>query len=187
MSPADRALIARAAHFADRAHLGQSRKGTGLPYVVHPYRVALLVEEHGGAPVQIAAAWCHDVLEDCPDLRAAAETALPAPVLALVRELTKAEVAPGKRVKGEAFLAAVRAMSPTAKLIKLADRLDNLRDATGVTDPAWVRTYGEESVRLLAALRVDPATGPGAEHLTALLEAQIASNVAWVATADGGA
>lgn len=134
MDKNDLAMIAKAAELANRAHFTckQVRKGSGIPYIVHPFRVATLVTEAGGNANQIAAAWCHDVLEDCPSFRDEANASLPPLVLALVKELTKAEISPGKRVKGEAFMAELRSMSPEAKLVKLCDRLDR---HTGVHSP----------------------------------------------------
>ena len=173
---ADTVRIATAANLANRAHAAcnQVRKGTGLPYIIHPARVAALVEESGGTTDQIAAAWAHDVLEDCPPFRDEARFVLAPEVYALVRELTKAEVSPGKRVKGEAFMAELRAMSPTAKLVKLCDRLDNLRDVARANQPDWAAAYARESVEVLAALTgTQPATGPAAEQLAAEIRAQI--------------
>lgn len=186
MNENDRAMIAKAAELANRAHVTckQVRKGTGLPYIVHPFRVATLVTEAGGNANQIAAAWCHDVLEDCEPFREEANATLPPPVLALVKELTKAEISPDKRVKGEAFMAELRAMSPEAKLVKLCDRLDNLRDVRSANKPDWARTYGKESVEVLKALAVNPATGPQADRLVALISEQIKANQAWAEQAE---
>lgn len=61
-------LQVRAARFARDAHKGQSRKYTGRPYIVHPMNVAVLVKNHYTGPhydEAIAAAWLHDVVEDC--------------------------------------------------------------------------------------------------------------------------
>lgn len=174
---ADTVRIATAANLANRAHAGcnQVRKGTGLPYIIHPARVAALVEESGGTTDQIAAAWAHDVLEDCPPFRDEARFVLAPEVYALVRELTKAEVSPGKRVKGEAFMAELRAMSPTAKLVKLCDRLDNLRDVGRAGQPDWAASYAAESVAVLEALTTaDPAPGPAAAGLAEAIRHQIA-------------
>lgn len=174
--------ISIAANLANRAHAADSqmRKGTGLPYIIHPYRVALLVEASGGTQEQIAAAWAHDVLEDCPRFHEEAKAVLPPAVYALVNELTKQEVSPGKRVKGEAFMAEIRAMSPTAKLVKLCDRLDNLRDVISANKPAWARSYAAESVEVLAALTgTDPATGEHADRLVAKIREQITAVQEW--------
>ena len=50
--------------YAAAAHLGQKRKYTGEPYIVHPVAVAKLVKETGGTFEMQAAALLHDVIED---------------------------------------------------------------------------------------------------------------------------
>lgn len=49
---------------AARAHEGQMRKGTGIPYISHPVAVSALVARNGGDEDQQIAALLHDVLED---------------------------------------------------------------------------------------------------------------------------
>ncbi len=55
----------RAVTYARRAHGGQLRKGTTIPYIAHPLAVASLVLDHGGDEDQAIAALLHDVVEDC--------------------------------------------------------------------------------------------------------------------------
>ena len=50
--------------FAALAHVGQKRKYTGEPYIVHPIAVADKVADIGGSMEMQAAAYLHDVLED---------------------------------------------------------------------------------------------------------------------------
>lgn len=59
-------IIEKAKIFAIAAHkaVGQVRKYSGDCYSIHPEEVAALVEEHGGSPAMIAAAWLHDTVED---------------------------------------------------------------------------------------------------------------------------
>jgi (p)ppGpp synthase/HD superfamily hydrolase len=59
-------IVERARVFATAAHaaVGQLRKYTNEPYIVHPKQVAQFVETAGGTPEMIAAAWLHDVVED---------------------------------------------------------------------------------------------------------------------------
>lgn len=54
----------KAIHFAAMVHENQQRKGTAIPYIVHPVAVAALVAEYGGDEDQQIAALLHDVLED---------------------------------------------------------------------------------------------------------------------------
>jgi (p)ppGpp synthase/HD superfamily hydrolase len=49
---------------AARAHEGQVRNGTGVPYITHPVAVAALVAQYGGDEDQQIAGLLHDVLED---------------------------------------------------------------------------------------------------------------------------
>ncbi|MBU2600803.1 MAG: HD domain-containing protein [Actinobacteria bacterium] len=58
------ARFASALELARRAHDGQLRKGTRIPYLSHPLAVAALVLEHGADEDEAIAALLHDVVED---------------------------------------------------------------------------------------------------------------------------
>lgn len=57
-------LMDRAIIFATRAHSGTYRKGTNIPYIVHPIEAAAIVATMTDDPDMIAAAVLHDVVED---------------------------------------------------------------------------------------------------------------------------
>ena len=58
-------LVPRARAFAEEVHVGDTRKGSGLPYFeAHLEPVAELVRQSGGSSTQIAAAYLHDAAED---------------------------------------------------------------------------------------------------------------------------
>ena len=58
-------LVNAALIFAAQAHREQERKGSGIPYIVHPVGVAMLLMEAGEHdPELLAAALLHDTLED---------------------------------------------------------------------------------------------------------------------------
>ena len=57
-------LMDRAIIFATRAHSGTYRKGTKIPYIVHPIEAASIVATMTDDPDMIAAAVLHDVVED---------------------------------------------------------------------------------------------------------------------------
>lgn len=61
-------LEKRARLWAIRWHdsIGQKRKYTGEPYWRHPEAVAALVQTVPHTPEMVAAAFCHDVIEDTP-------------------------------------------------------------------------------------------------------------------------
>lgn len=65
MPTTDPGLVARAEAFAKAAHIKQKRKGTELPYIVHPAEVAgILARLYPHQQALIAAGWLHDTVED---------------------------------------------------------------------------------------------------------------------------
>lgn len=57
----------KAVEYATVAHKGQIRKISGLPKIVHPYSVSVILLEYG-YPVDLAiAGLLHDVVEDCEE------------------------------------------------------------------------------------------------------------------------
>ena len=59
-------VVRKAQVYAMAAHaaVGQKRKYTGEPYIVHPAEVAKIVAGvPGSTPDMVAAAWLHDVVE----------------------------------------------------------------------------------------------------------------------------
>jgi (p)ppGpp synthase/HD superfamily hydrolase len=72
----DRALMLAAA-----IHERQVRKGTAVPYIIHPYQVALILDRYGWSEDVVIAGALHDVLEDArcerPELRQRLRTICP--------------------------------------------------------------------------------------------------------------
>ena len=58
-------MIDRAIAFAVKAHEGQPRKGTDIPYIFHPIEVGMIVSRITDDAEVIAAAVLHDTVEDC--------------------------------------------------------------------------------------------------------------------------
>ena len=57
-------MLHEALYFAARAHDGQRRKGTDIPYIVHPYEVAQILMAEGAEEEVIIAGLLHDTVED---------------------------------------------------------------------------------------------------------------------------
>lgn len=146
---------ASARDFAERHHqaIGQQRKYTGEPYIVHPAAVAALVRTVPHTPAMLAAAWLHDTVEDTQATLADIESVFGAEVAALVHMLTKASSpADGGRVARKALdLAHYARASADAQTIKLADVVDNLR-TVAVHDPEFAVLYLAEKAELIEAL-----------------------------------
>ncbi|MCL2875370.1 MAG: HD domain-containing protein [Betaproteobacteria bacterium] len=56
----------KAASIAEYAHEAQFRKGSNMPYIIHPTAVAKIVSQYSDNENAVAAAYLHDVLEDVP-------------------------------------------------------------------------------------------------------------------------
>jgi (p)ppGpp synthase/HD superfamily hydrolase len=109
---------------AEAAHEGQMRD-EGTPYIVHPVRVAVsLVDElEIYSPRLVSSALLHDVIEDSPLTRRQIAEMFGEEIAQVVWLLTKFD-----DVSLPAYLAAIEAASDTgATIVKLCDRLDNLR------------------------------------------------------------
>lgn len=149
-------LVEKAADLARRAHAGQLRKWSeGVPYIVHPERVANKVALLRGVNDEdVAAAWLHDVIEDCaPEFAKEIEANFPADVLNLVKELTfeteGAEWAGKPRAeKNKVRFEHMRGMSARAQRIKMVDRWDNLRDMKNAPHRLIHKTVDESYVLL---------------------------------------
>ena len=122
-------LVCEAALLAARRHSGMVRKGCGNePYVNHLAEVANLVcEASGGADAElVAAGWLHDVIEDTETTREELADRLSVRVAALVVEVSDDMGLP-KAERRRLQVVGAPHKSPDAKLIKIADKISNIR------------------------------------------------------------
>jgi (p)ppGpp synthase/HD superfamily hydrolase len=146
-------LPSRALAFATRAHDGQQRKYTKEPYINHPIEVAEIVRAAGGSDVMCAAAYLHDVVEDCGVLPAEVRAAFGNEVAELVGWLTDvSKPEDGNRAVRKALDRAHIAAAPAdAQTVKLADLISNsstiIRYGGG-----FARVYIREKALLLEVL-----------------------------------
>lgn len=146
-------LVGEAAAFALFAHKGQTRKYTGEPYIVHPAEVAGIVADVNGTNEMIAAAWLHDVVEDCGVCSGEIHSRFGHEVGRLVDQLTKVTtLADGKRTRRMRLECERWATStPDAQTIKLADLISNTRSIVR-DDPKFAKVYLKEKNDLLMHL-----------------------------------
>ncbi|KAL3884585.1 hypothetical protein ACJMK2_024717 [Sinanodonta woodiana] len=151
--------IIRCANFAAIKHKHQRRKDTDqTPYINHPIGVAFILTEE--AKVYdlsvIQAALLHDTVEDTDTTFKEIEEQFGKEVMGLVKEVTDDKTLPKHQRK---YLQIVNAPHATnkAKLVKLADKLHNLRDLNRQTPNGWndrrVQEYFEWAARVVAGLR----------------------------------
>lgn len=151
-------MLVRAIALAEEAHKGQVRKGNGQPYIIHPKRVLKLLQKEyvgwGNDEDMYSAAILHDVLEDCPQIsKKLILEQTNEYVLDLVQALTN--VSKGSRLHRDVRKEIDRmylSMAPLgAKIIKLCDRIDNIRDSVSL-DRDFQLLYARESMLLCDVL-----------------------------------
>src|SRR5450432_350402 len=124
-------MIQRAYAYSYQAHSGQKRK-SGEPYFIHPARVAGIITELKLDTASVCAGLLHDVVEDTLASTADIEREFGAEVATLVdgvTKLSKINFTSKEDRQAENFRKMVVAMARDIRvlLIKLCDRLDNMR------------------------------------------------------------
>jgi guanosine-3',5'-bis(diphosphate) 3'-pyrophosphohydrolase len=147
LEPADLKRVRDAYRFADEAHLGQFR-ASGEPYITHPIAVAGLCADWKLDVQAIMAALMHDAMEDCgitkPELieRFGASTA---DLVDGLTKLDKLQFSTREESQAESFRKMLLAMARDVRviLIKLADRLHNMRTMNAMVQDKRVRIARE--------------------------------------------
>ena len=146
VSTEDLMRIRSAYEFAAEAHKGQKRK-TGDPYIIHPISVATIIAEElelGANPV--IAAFLHDVVEDTDCTIEEIKKRFGDDVAFLVGVVTKNKKQKSEQSKQIAnyrqMLASVH-YDIRAMLIKLADRMHNMRTLSSMRADKQMKIAGE--------------------------------------------
>ncbi|HJS69771.1 MAG TPA: bifunctional (p)ppGpp synthetase/guanosine-3',5'-bis(diphosphate) 3'-pyrophosphohydrolase, partial [Gaiellaceae bacterium] len=127
----DRDLLERAYHFASEAHADQQRR-SGEDFILHPLGVAQILAELRRSDATIAAALIHDVVEDTDATIEQVREEFGDEVARLVEgvtKLTRIRFQSREQAQAENYRKMIVAMAqdPDVILIKLADRLHNMR------------------------------------------------------------
>jgi guanosine-3',5'-bis(diphosphate) 3'-pyrophosphohydrolase len=135
--------IERAFDLAVEAHTGQ-RRATGEPYVTHPIASAQITAELGIDPIAVTAAILHDVPEDTEFGLTDIEDRFGAEVARLVdgvTKLSKFSTHSHEQQQAENIRKMLLAMAEDIRvvLIKLADRLHNMRTLYGLPSEKQLR------------------------------------------------
>lgn len=151
-------MLEDAVAFATAAHTGQVDK-VGQPYIYHPLRVGMALAHQGFAPVQVCAAFLHDVVEDTPTTLREIEGRFGRRVCELVDAMSHRA--------GEGYRTYIRrlALVPGAASIKLEDLADNFFPGRGyeahpatVSKARWAKRHLERVVGYSRLIRPgDPA------------------------------
>jgi len=154
-------LLERALRFSSVSHRDQFRKGGEIPYITHPFAVALILKEHGIVEeTAIAAALLHDVIEDTDCSIEELQKEFPGEVVEIVSRMTerKLDEEGRKRSWHDRKQEHVRTIANAGRLSRtvfLADKLHNLSTMVYDIDRGeeiWHR-FGLSAVRLIESYR----------------------------------
>ncbi|MEK3934672.1 HD domain-containing protein [Sporosarcina sp. FSL W7-1349] len=135
-------IIEKAFQFALEKHEGQYRKGTMIPYITHPFAVAMILKHHRYPDEVVAAGLLHDTLEDTQTTEQELLDFGP-----YVLELVQAATEPDKSLPWEQrklwTIADLPKKSPDQLAVIVADKLHNIRsiqsDIEEVGEAVWSR------------------------------------------------
>ncbi|GHJ48576.1 GTP pyrophosphokinase [Catellatospora sp. TT07R-123] len=150
---ADIKVLQKAYETARQWHEGQFRK-SGDPYITHPLAVASILADLGMDTTTLVAALLHDTIEDTPYTLEQARADFGDEVALLVDGVTKLDkVKLGDSAKAETIRKMVvsTAKDPRVLVVKLADRLHNMRTLTFLPQ-AKREQKARETLEILAPL-----------------------------------
>ena len=155
-SKIDSAVIDDAYGVAEAAHAAQKRDN-GEPYITHPLAVANILAGYRLDSSSIVTALLHDVIEDTSVTLASVQKRFGPEVAGLVdgvTKLTRLELQSDRTKQAENFRKLVLAMSKDIRvlIVKLADRLHNMRTIGAVSAVSRRQRIARETMEIYAPL-----------------------------------
>lgn len=135
----DVALVLRASAFAAHKHRNQRRKDVDAsPYINHPLTLANVLANEGGVAdaVTLCAALLHDTVEDTDTTGDELAREFGPEICGVVLEVTDDRTLP-KAERKRLQVEHAATISDRAKLVKLADKISNLRDVATSPPAGW--------------------------------------------------
>jgi guanosine-3',5'-bis(diphosphate) 3'-pyrophosphohydrolase len=153
---ADEAILNRAYVYAMRMH-GSQKRASGDPYFAHPIEVAGILTDYRLDTATIVTALLHDVIEDTPVTPADISLLFGPEITELVEgvtKLTKLELNNEHTRQAENLRKFILAISKDVRvlMVKLADRLHNMRTLQYIKAPAKRERIARETLDIYAPL-----------------------------------
>ena len=144
-------MIEDAIYFATTAHAGQKRKGTDIPYILHPLEAAAIATRFEYNETLICATILHDVVEDTGIPLKVIEKRFGAKVANLVAAASEDKTKTWKERKQATLGHMAETTDEKNKIITLCDKLANIRairhDRTTLGEGVWKRfNSGKEDI-----------------------------------------
>jgi len=141
-------IFDKAITFATERHSGMVRKGTDIPYIVHPLEAVSIAAGLTSDHETLTAAVLHDVVEDTPTTLDEIKELFGEKVASLVAaesEDKMPDVPPSEswKIRKQATIDALKSAAYEEKIIMLSDKLSNIRaihrDYVNIGDAVWER------------------------------------------------
>ena len=120
-------MIFRAIEFAVRAHRDHYRKGTRIPYIVHPLNVAKILIEYGCPEDVVAAGILHDTTEDTPVTLEEIRKEFGDRVAKLVEEASEPDKSDTWEHRKNHTIGYLKTAPVDVLILSCADKLDNVK------------------------------------------------------------
>lgn len=140
--------IQKAIVFATKKHSGQNRKGTDIPYIVHPMEVMQILTAMDCSQNVIIAGILHDTLEDTDCTPEEIEKIFGADVCAIVQNESEDKSKTWKERKQQT-IDELKGASAESQLVCFADKLSNIRsmyrDKLCIGEKIWERFNADKN------------------------------------------
>ena len=135
--------VFEAIEFATKAHFGQFRKGTNIPYIVHPLGVGKILINHGVSEDVVVAGILHDTIEDTSVTLGDIGTRFGSNVKKIVRGASEPNRADTWKDRKKHTIEYLKTAPIDVLLVSCADKLDNIRaikeDYAQIGNKLWAR------------------------------------------------
>ncbi|PSL41818.1 HD domain-containing protein [Planomicrobium soli] len=136
-------LIEKAIQFAALKHAGQTRKSTNIPYISHPFAVAMMLKDAKQRDEVIIAGLLHDTLEDTDTNAEEVKTLFGEEILDLVKAASEPNKSLPWEDRKQHTIDSLSVRSKEELALTVADKLHNLRsiqeEAEQTGEAVWNR------------------------------------------------
>ena len=120
-------MLNKAIQEASVAHGEQNRKGTNIPYITHPFMVAMILSQAGYTENEIIAGILHDTLEDTDLTPAYIEDLFGKQILEIVIGCTEPDRSLPWKDRKQHTIDYLKTASPEIRSVTCADKLHNVQ------------------------------------------------------------
>jgi len=163
-----RPRVDQALGFAAQCHARQQRKGSDVPYIVHPVHVAWLLDRHGFDDDVVIAGLLHDVVEDTGCSAEAIERLFGPRVARCVVAVSEPDKSLAWEVRKAQAVRRMQGMDKDAKAVSCADKAHNLHTIADALEAGnteiWQRFNRGEQMQLAYFRQALAALSDGFNH-----------------------